>query len=63
MTWMMGYSAPSASFLMTPNWEERLIDQLLALAFRGTLKSPAINQQEFYEVQQKEIQSPAPREE
>lgn len=56
---MMGYSALS-KFPDDTDWEEQLTHQLVAL--RGTLESSAINQQEFYDVQQREIQSPAPRE-
>jgi len=36
MTWMMGRSAPSASLLMTPNWEEWWIHWQAALPFSKT---------------------------
>lgn len=58
-----GMQCALSKFPDDTDWEEQLTDQLAALAFRGTLQSSAINHQEFYEVHQREIQSPAPREE
>jgi len=36
MTWMKGQSVPSASFLMTQNWEEWWMHQKAVLSFSVT---------------------------
>ncbi|KAM6362325.1 DCN1-like protein 4 isoform 10-T23 [Alca torda] len=39
LTWMMGQSVPSASLLVPPKWEKRLIHQRVTLPSRGTSTS------------------------
>ena len=36
MTWMMEQTAPLACLQLIPNWEERLVYQVVVLLFRGT---------------------------
>lgn len=46
---MMGESAPSAYLLMTQNWEELPINQVVFQPFRGTQQAGEISQQELLE--------------
>lgn len=55
MVWMMGQSAPSAYLLMTQNWEEWWIHQMVVLHSERTQQAEEMGQQESPEIQQREM--------
>jgi len=63
MTWMMGQSAPSASLLMTQSWEEWWIHRQAVLPSSETWTGWKLGREEPDEVQQGQVQGPAPGEE
>ena len=59
----MGQSVPSASLLMTKNWEERLIHKRLFCYPEGPRWAGEMGGKERHQVQLVELRSPAPAEE
>jgi len=63
VTWIKGQSVPSASLVMTPNWEEWWIHRKAVLPFMRPGQAEELGREEPDEVQQGQVQGPAPGDE